>query len=144
MIDLADLAARRRFFAEEIQMVANLRSAAIVEALARVPREQYLPPGPWTIRSESDFGGPLRQTPDADPRHVYHNIAVAIDVGRMLFNGSPALIGMAIDALALEPGARVLHVGTGAGYFTALIAHCAGPAGHRVGRGADPDLAPPA
>jgi len=52
-------------------MVANIRSAAVVEALATVPREEFLPPGPWTVRSDSDLGGPPRQTPDADPRHVY-------------------------------------------------------------------------
>ena len=53
-------------------MVANIRSASVVEALATVPREQFLPPGPWTVRSEADFGAPPRQTDDADPRHVYH------------------------------------------------------------------------
>jgi len=66
---------RRRFFAEEIQPIANLQSAGLVEALATVPRQQFLPPGPWLIRSESDFGGPSRQTPDGDPRHVYHNLS---------------------------------------------------------------------
>lgn len=106
-----DLAAQRRFYAEEIQMAANLRSPAIVEALAAVEREQFLPPGPWTIRSEVDLKGGPRTTPDADPRHVYHNIAIAIDPSRNLFNGSPALLAMAIDSLAIEPGARVLHWG---------------------------------
>jgi len=75
---------RRRFFAEEIQPIANLQSAGLVEALATVPRQQFLPPGPWLIRSESDFGGPSRQTPDGDPRHVYHNLSVAIDRSRQL------------------------------------------------------------
>jgi protein-L-isoaspartate(D-aspartate) O-methyltransferase len=128
---MIDLSARRRFFAEEVQMVGNIRSASVVEALASVPREQFLPPGPWMVRSEADFGAPPRQTEDADPRHVYHNIAIGIEPARMLFNGAPSLVGMAIDALGVKPGDRVMHVGSGTGYFTAILAHCAG-AGGRV------------
>ncbi len=30
-----------------------------------------------------------RKTPDADPRHLYHNVSVAIDPARQLFNGAP-------------------------------------------------------
>ena len=136
-----DLTAQRRFYAEEIQIAANLRSPAIVEALAAVEREHFLPPGPWTIRSDSDmFGGP-RTTPDADPRHVYHNVAIAIDPARTLFNGMPGLLSMAIDSLALAPGARVLHLGTGTGYYTALMAHCVGSAGRVLGIEVDADLA---
>jgi protein-L-isoaspartate(D-aspartate) O-methyltransferase len=123
------LAAQRRFFAEEIQAIANLRTPALVEALATVPREAFLPPGPWTIRAESDLGGPPRQTPDADPRHVYHNFSVAIDASRMLFNGAPGLVALCVDALALEPGDRVLHVGSGPGYYSALMAHVVGDGG---------------
>jgi len=122
-------------------MVANIRSAAIVEALATVPREQFLPPGPWTVRSDSDLGGPPRQTPDADPRHVYHNIAIGIDPARMLFNGAPGLLAMAIDALGPASGDRVLHIGAGTGYFTAIIAHCVGAMGRVVGIEIDEQLA---
>src|SRR5438132_1494969 len=110
---MMDLTARRRFYAEEIEMTSNLQSRALVEALATVPREQFLPPGPWAVRGEADFQAPLRHTRDADPRRVYHNIAVGIDPSRMLFNGAPGLLSIAIDALALKPGDRVLHVGTG-------------------------------
>jgi protein-L-isoaspartate(D-aspartate) O-methyltransferase len=136
-----DLTARRRFFAEEIQIAANLQSAAIVEALASIPREQFLPAGPWTFRSDSDpMGGP-RTTLDADPRHVYHNIAIAIDPARTLFNGAPGLLSMAIDSLALQPGSRVLHLGTGSGYYTAVMAHCIGAGGRVLGIEVDPHLA---
>lgn len=49
-----DLDARRRVFAEEIQVRCNIRHTAVVDALATVPREQFLRAGPWTIRGESD------------------------------------------------------------------------------------------
>ena len=138
---MTDLAAQRRFFAEEIQICANIRSLAVVEALATIPREQFLSAGPWTIRGEADFAAPPRQTPDADPRHVYHNVAIAIDPARQLFNGAPGLLAMAIDALDLHAGEAVLHVGAGTGYFTALMAHSVGPSGRVVAVEIDADLA---
>jgi protein-L-isoaspartate(D-aspartate) O-methyltransferase len=136
-----DLTERRRFFAEEIQATANIRNTAVVEALAAVPRERFLGPGPWTIRGESDFQQAPRQTDDADPRHVYHNFAVAIDTERQLFNGAPGVIAMAIDCLMLKPGDRVLHVGCGTGYYTALMAACVGPTGRVVAVEIDDELA---
>jgi len=127
-----ELTLRRRFYAEELEVVCNIRNRALVDALAAVPRERFLRPGPWLIRGEGDFGGPPRQTPDADPRHVYHNVSIAIDASRELFNGAPGVVVLWIDALAPKPGDRVLHVGCGLGYYSSLVAHCVGPTGRVV------------
>ena len=140
------LAQRRRFFAEEIEAVAKLQHATVVDAFAAVPREQFLPAGPWSVLADGDATmglGPTktRLTPDADPGRVYHNIAVAIDADRQLFNGQPSTLGSWIDALAIGPGARVLHVGCGLGYYTAITAHCAGRTGRVVALEADDGLA---
>jgi len=140
-----DPALRRRFYAEEIEAVARLRSSALIDALATVPREHFLGPGPWTVVGETDVTGAgpakTRETPDADPARVNHNIAVAIDASRMLFNGQPGTLAPWIEALALAPGGRVLHVGAGLGYYTALMAHCVGPRGHVIAYEADAALA---
>ena len=140
-----ELDVRRRFFAEEIEAVARLRSAALVDALAAVPREGFLPPGPWTVMAESDFTGmspaKTRLTADADPARVYHNIGVAIDPERQLFNGQPATLAPWIDALELAPGSRVLHVGAGLGYYTAVMARCVGETGRVLAFEADEALA---
>jgi protein-L-isoaspartate(D-aspartate) O-methyltransferase len=133
--------AQRRFYAEEIQAVANLATPAVIEALATIPRERFLPPGPWTVRGEADYQAPPRQTPDADPRHVHHNLAVAIDPARLLFNGAPSTVAMAIDAMQPRAGERVLHIGTGLGYYTALLGHCVGATGRVVAIEIDPGLA---
>ena len=136
-----NLSEQRRFYADEIRTIANLRTAGLVEALAHIPREKFLPHGPWLIRSEIDYGSGPRQTPDADPHHVYHNVAIAIDPDRQLFNGAPSLVCICIDALALAAGARVLHVGCGTGYYSALIAHAVGKSGTLVSVEIDESLA---
>ena len=141
----ASLDLQRQFFAEEIEAVARLKTPALVAALAAVPRERFLPPGPWTTLGDIDFigGGAARYvpTPDADPRRVYHNIGVAIDPARQLFNGQPSTLATWIDALGLSPGKRVLHIGAGLGYYTAVMAHCAGASGRVVAYEVDEALA---
>ena len=119
----------RRFLAEEIRVAANIRSPRLVDAIASVPRERFLPPGPWHIRGLGDAGGPPRRTDDADPRHVYHDVSIAIDADRNLYNGQPSLVARWFDDLAIAPGEHVLHIGCGSGYFTSLLAHLVGPTG---------------
>ena len=140
-----DLSLQRRFYAEELDAVCAFRTPGLADALAAVPREQFLPAGPWDVLSVSDYT-PMavpaaRKTPDDDPRHVYHNIGIAIDAARRLFNGHPGTLMPWIDALALTPGARVLHVGTGTGYYTAIMAQVVGPGGHVMGIEVDDMLA---
>ena len=130
--DVVPLEAYRRFYAEEIEAIANIRNPAIVDALAAVPRERFLAPGPWVFRSEIDFGGPARQTTDADPRRVYHNVVIGIEPERQLFNGAPGVIAPCMDALECRAGLRVLHVGCGLGYYTAVLAQIVGARGRVV------------
>jgi protein-L-isoaspartate(D-aspartate) O-methyltransferase len=138
---MIDLSVRRQLFAEDIQVCCNLRTPALVEALATVPRERFLRPGPWLIQAEGDAGRGPRQTMDDDPRHVYHNLSIAIDPARQLFNGAPGVVTSAIDALSLQPGERVLHVGCGLGYYSALIGYAVGRSGRVVALDVDEVLA---
>jgi protein-L-isoaspartate O-methyltransferase len=43
---VSELAVRRRFFAEEIAAVAAISTTRLVDAMADVPRERFLGPGP--------------------------------------------------------------------------------------------------
>jgi protein-L-isoaspartate(D-aspartate) O-methyltransferase len=137
---MTDLVTYRQFYGDEIAAIANVLTPALVQALATVPRERFLPPGPWLVRGEQDMRGP-RQTPNADPRHVYHNYSIAIDLTRQLFNGAPGVVVPLLDAVTLRSGARVLHVGAGLGYYTALIAHVCGPTGRVLALEVDAALA---
>jgi protein-L-isoaspartate(D-aspartate) O-methyltransferase len=81
------------------------------------------------VKGEADVFGPPRLTVDADPRRVYHNLSIAIDPARQLFNGAPGVLATWLDALSLAPGSRVLHVGCGTGCYSAILGHLVGPAG---------------
>ena len=50
-----DLERVRADFAEKLREVAGLRSRSLVRALATVPREHFVGPGPWQILSLSDL-----------------------------------------------------------------------------------------
>ncbi len=112
----------RREYAGKIAAAASLRSRRLVEALAAVPREAFLGPGPWQIKRADETGHDYQTTPDDDPRHVYDNVLVALDAERNLNNGEPAFVLRCLDDLDLAPGDRFLHVGCGTGYYTAIAA----------------------
>jgi len=133
----------RRFYAEEIRYAANLSTPALIEAFVRVPRENFLGPGPWKIAGADLTGGGAIYIPteDADPRRVYHNVAIGLDPSRNLNNGQPGSLAHWIEALNLKEGERVFHLGCGVGYFTAIIAETVGPSGRVVASEVDPELA---
>jgi len=112
----------RRDFAEKIRSTSALRSTALVDALARVPREDFVGPGPWQILRLAEAERGYERTPDDDPRHLYDNVLVALDASRNLNNGEPAFLLRCLDDLDLSPRDRFLHVGCGVGYYTAIAA----------------------
>ena len=119
----------RRWFAEELRHTAHVRSPAVIEAFASVPREHFAGPGPWRLLSP--LGGPdYWTTDDADPRRLCHDVLVAIDEKRRLNNGQPSLWAALFDQLGVAPGDRVIHVGAGLGYYSAILAELVGANGN--------------
>ncbi|MGZ3459389.1 MAG: protein-L-isoaspartate O-methyltransferase family protein, partial [Archangium sp.] len=131
----------RRAYAKEVGATAGLEAGPLMEALASVPRERFLGPGPWKVFAFLEDGLGYRSTPDADPAHVYHDVVVALDADRLLNNGQPSGLCRWLDALALKPGERAVHVGCGTGYYSAVMAELVGPAGHVLAVEVDEGLA---
>jgi protein-L-isoaspartate(D-aspartate) O-methyltransferase len=127
-------------FSEKIRAAAGLRSEALVRAFATVRREDFVGPGPWTLIRPSALGR-YEITSDADPRHLYEDVLIALDASRNLNNGQPSGLAHWLDSLDLTPGDRVLHIGCGVGYYTAIAAEAVGPEGRVVGVEIDRQLA---
>ncbi|MCK1651999.1 methyltransferase [Bradyrhizobium sp. 149] len=124
---MSDLAAARARYVELIAKRERISSTRLLEALATVPRENFLAKGPWRIKSEAARS--YRLTPDADPVHLQDNVLVAIDARRKLDTGLPSLWAHFIDLLDIREKDRVVQIGCGLGYFSAVLSKIVGPKG---------------
>jgi protein-L-isoaspartate(D-aspartate) O-methyltransferase len=136
-----DLELARRWFAEDIGEVAPvLKNSRIVDAFAKVPREDYLGDGPWGIHSRLSIGD-IHQSATSSPHHLYHDVLIAIDEASGINNGLPSLWARVYDNLDIVPGATVCQVGAGVGYYTAILAELVTSQGHVIAYEIQPDLA---
>ncbi|HEX8764570.1 MAG TPA: methyltransferase domain-containing protein [Candidatus Acidoferrum sp.] len=137
----------RAFYAQEVRFDASLTTPGLVEAFAKVPREKFLGPGPWQIgsvnaRAMSAAGsGQFSYVTVQDPRDVYHNVVISLDRAKDINNGQPGSLARWIDALGLQPGERMYHLGCGVGYYTAIMTEVVGPSGSVIGLELQPELA---
>jgi protein-L-isoaspartate(D-aspartate) O-methyltransferase len=128
----------RRVFAKQIVHAARAADPRLEQALASLHREDFLPPGPWQLVR---FPGGYQATPDDDPVYLYQDTPVAIVSEKALNNGQPSFLTFLISIGGLQNSERAVHIGTGTGYYTAVISHLAGPDGHVVGIELEPELA---
>ena len=87
-------------------------------AFAAVPREEFLP---RNRRGQASYDGPL-------------------DIGHGQTNSQPRTVRAMLRLLEVRPGDRVLDVGSGSGWTTALLGHLTGPSGEVTGVEIEPDL----
>ena len=124
---MSDLAGARARYVERIAKRERISSKRLLAALGSVPRENFLAKGPWRIKSEAARS--YRLTPDADPVHLYDNVLVAIDARRKLDTGLPSLWAHFIDVLDVKEKDRIVQIGCGLGYFSAVLSEIVGPKG---------------
>ncbi len=78
----------------------GLRDTAVLRAMEQVPREAFAP-------------APYRE-------HARRDIALPLPCGASMT--APSMVAVMLALLRIEPGQRVLEIGTGSGYVTALLA----------------------
>ncbi|MEJ7796452.1 MAG: protein-L-isoaspartate carboxylmethyltransferase [Nocardioides sp.] len=91
---------------------------AVASAFEAWPRDRFLP-GPQRRRAAYD--GPL-------------------EIGQGQTNSQPRTVASMLRLLDVRPGHRVLDVGSGSGWTTALLAHLTGPSGSVGGVELEPEL----
>ncbi|MGZ4181808.1 MAG: protein-L-isoaspartate(D-aspartate) O-methyltransferase [Solirubrobacteraceae bacterium] len=94
--------------AEAAALAVRLRSAVgderVLRAIAAMPRERFVPP--------------------SERQRAYENVALPIACGQTI--SQPLVVARMLETLDLQPGDRVLDIGTGSGYHAALLARLAG------------------
>ena len=131
---------QRQFYAEELRFTTRMRSPRLQAAFATVPREKFVGDGPWRIKSPWNLAD-YWTTDDADPGNVYHNVLIALDEKLGLNNGQPSLWAFLFDRLGVAAGEHVLHLGSGTGYYTAILAELVGAQGSVTAIEIEPSMA---
>jgi len=78
----------------------GIRDERVLEAMATTPREQFVPGVPTSL--------------------AYDDRALPIDAGQTI--SQPYMVARMTELLRIEPGDRVLEIGTGSGYQAAVLA----------------------
>ncbi len=97
------LEAEKRRLIEEL-IASGITDPRVLAALAKVPRERFVPPELI--------------------RFAYDNRPLPIGKGQTI--SQPYIVALSTQALAPSPEDKVLEIGTGSGYQTAILAELAG------------------
>ncbi len=106
-----NLEERRRELIENLKKEGILRKKEVVDAMSRVPREEFVLP---FYRKEA-----------------YADYPLPAEGGQTI--SAPHMVAMMTELLDLKRGHRVLDVGTGTGYHAAVMAEIVGPEGEIYG-----------
>jgi protein-L-isoaspartate(D-aspartate) O-methyltransferase len=96
-------AAVRQSMVESQLRARGVKDERVLDAMARVPRHEF--------------------APEAYRHQAYEDHPLPIGEGQTI--SQPYIVALMLEALALSPTDRVLEVGTGSGYVTALLAELA-------------------
>ena len=95
--------ARRQRMVEDQIRARGIKDPRVLAAMAAVPRHRFVP--------EAQAGSAYEDTP--------------LPIGEGQTISQPYIVAYMTEALAPAPGARVLEIGTGSGYQTAILAELA-------------------
>ncbi len=128
---------RRAYARQMLASVGVSDNPALEDAFATIPREGFVGPPPWQMSK----GGGYSALTSSDPVVLYQDVLIALAPERGVNNGSPSLHAHWLNALAPRMGERVVHIGAGTGYYSAILARLVGAEGHVVAVEYDPRLA---
>jgi protein-L-isoaspartate(D-aspartate) O-methyltransferase len=125
----------RQVFARVVAARGDCENPRIREAFARVPRHEFVGPAPWYF---TEHGAAAASD---DPALSYQDVPMGLARERGIPTGLPSLHARALDACNIHEGEQIVHVGAGAGYYTAILAELVGERGQVLGYEIDAALA---
>ncbi len=100
-----ELAERKRRLLENLRREGIIRSERVYRAMLKVPREEFVP--------------------EEYRCYAYEDTPLPIGYGQTI--SAPHMVALMCEEARLEPGQKVLEVGTGSGYHAAVIAEIVAP-----------------
>ena len=88
-----------------------LKTPLIIEAFKNIKREDFIPEG---LKDETDVNAPL-------------------PIGFGQTTSQPLTVAFMLELLGPQPGEKILDIGSGSGWQTALLAYCVGDKGKVIG-----------
>jgi len=101
---MTDLTAARQLMVDSQLRGRGISDPRVLDAMRRVPREEFIP-APYRAQAYEDHPLPI---------------------GNDQTISQPYIVAVMLESLQLSPSSRVLEIGTGSGYVTALLAELAG------------------
>lgn len=140
--DSERLQATRRTYARHILAIAGVSAETefgrdLAAAFESIPREKFVGPPPWQLVSPEGY----LQGASNDPAVLYRDVLIPLGAGENLNNGQPSLHALCLRALAPQKGEVAIHIGAGAGYYTAILAMLVGETGRVFAYEIVPELA---
>jgi protein-L-isoaspartate(D-aspartate) O-methyltransferase len=132
-----ELEERRARFGREMARSAWVSEGSeIARVFAAVPREAFLGAAPWRIFDGNGEGELVN-----DPALLYRDVLVQLKGEAAINNGQPSLHALCFAASRVAAGESVVHVGAGAGYYTAMLGLLVGESGRVDAYEIESDLA---
>lgn len=128
----------RRAYAAQVVVSAGVQDKRVEVAFASVPRERFIAGNDWLLPLGPVGPRPLKCD---NPVIAYQDKLLVLNAGKGINNGSPSLHAAMIEALNVQPAARIVHIGAGTGYYSAILAELVGDDGHVLAVEYDSDLA---
>jgi len=127
----------REHYAKLVTESVGVNDLRVRAAFARVARELFVGDGPWLVLGPTGY----ITTRTANPEMVYQDVVISLASELGINNGEPSLHAQMLASVSPKPGERVLHIGAGTGYYTALLAELVERKGRILALEIEPTLA---
>lgn len=122
--DLVDRIISPKGYAEIVREQLPVTDEKVIAAMRRVDRRMFIPEEEtcWPAERYYLFGADVPDDTSEVPSRACAYADVPVGIGNGLTCSQPSLVAYMIQLLGVEPGMKVLEIGSGCGYAAAILA----------------------